>query len=158
MITDIEVNTIATIGKLNRIQVDFPIDLIYYVPFENVTVAVSGSYQLDGKTVKQTKDKRLKYLVDQYEDRMKTEWPEFIVRDETRAATIVSETKRQDDCAGEGWEAYDLMVQWPVKAKVRLLLEVTVNGNPADHTDAIYEGAVQAAEAWVSARPFVEPA
>lgn len=158
MTIDVQAKVVANIGIIRRVQVDFDLDMLYYIPYENVTIAVDGKYVVDGKPVTMTKSERIQWLVDRYEDAMKTEWPEFVTQDTSRDAAVVSEAKRLVHNCGAGWESYDLMVQWSVKAGVRLFIDVSVPNGTEDADSKVYDAAAQAAIDWVQARPFVEKA
>ena len=146
---------LTTVSHKHRVQVDFPINHMYRVACENVTVNQNGEYSIDGSTMVMTKDQRIDWLNRRYEDGVKAGWPEFIVRDESRGdITIVSEVQRTEHSAGEGWDVYDIVVEWPIVAEVRLTVDVDTDLYPQD-AEALFQAAAdEAAAAWIAARPL----
>lgn len=146
---------LTTVSRKHRVQVDFPVNHMYRVPHDGLTVHKAGQYTLDGASVTMTKEQRLAWLNGRYEDGVKAGWPEFVVRDESRGnITIISETQRLDHGAGEDWDVYDLVIEWPVVATVRLTIEVDTELYPQDATEVFQAAADLAAAEWLAARPF----
>ena len=145
---------LTTVSRKHRVQVDFPLNHLYRVPHEGLTVSQSGEYVIDGAPVTMTKEQRLNWLNGRYEDSVKAGWPEFLVRDETRGVTIITETQRLEHTAGEGWDVYDLVIEWPIVATVRLTIDVDTALYPEDAADVFQAAADAAAAEWIGNRPL----
>ena len=146
---------LTTVSHKHRIQVDFPLNHIYRVPHDGLTVKKDGEYVIDGEAITMTKSQRINWLNSRYEDGVKAGWPEFIVRDENRDdITIVSESQRLEHGAGEDWDVFDLVIEWPIVATVRLTIDVDTDLYPQEANDVFQAAADQAAAEWIANRPL----
>jgi hypothetical protein len=142
--------TITVLSQISRrfqVQVDFPVAHRMTIPLDGCTV---HNPSMDKAT-------RLMDLANNWENSLKTGWPEWIVQDTARDVEILSESAPMPDPIDPDWVQYNLVISCTVNATARKTIEVDTDLDPETTEGAafIQEQAEAAAAAWITERAFV---
>lgn len=141
--------TIATVlsevSKKYQVQVDFAVAHRMTIPLDGCTVHVSHD-----------KATRLMELAGNWENGLKTGWPEWIAQDSNRDVEILSESAGTPDPIDPDWTQYNLVISCTVNATARITIQVETDLDPesTEGAELIQTQAEAAAAAWITERAF----
>jgi hypothetical protein len=150
---DINVDYLGVVAKTHKARISFDLAHRYTVPYENIPVRVDGQYEIDGQTVTMTAQERRMYFHALYEDNWKKDFPELVIRDQTRDVQELSAVERAIQ-SEEGIIAYDCLISWTVHARVELVVEISFDQLTEEMSAAIAEAGERIANEWIAYRPF----
>ena len=143
----IEYQIIGTLSHKYSVDVTFPVEHLYSVTMENVS---------RHKITHPDAEARFQALVDNYENGVKTEWPEWLVQDETRDDSFSVSSGPRVDPFDEDQEYYALAAQWSISATAKITIQVDTALDPEtiDGAAAVQAAADQAVTDWLAERPL----
>lgn len=140
------VTILSEVSKKYQVQVDFAVAHGMTIPLDGCTV----------HTPTMVKATRLMELAGNWENGLKTGWPEWIVQDTARDVAIVSESAPIPDPIDPDWEQYNLVISCTVNATARITInvETDLDAESPEGEAFIQSQAEAAAAAWITERAF----
>ncbi len=140
------VTVLSEISKKYQVQVDFVVSHRRAEPLSGCTVHAPSMDTAE----------RLLQLASNYENGLKTGWPEWLVQDENRDVSIVSQSEPTPDAIDPDWLYYDIVASCTVNATARLTITVETDLDPesTEGAEFIQAQAEAAAAAWITERAF----
>ena len=140
------VTVLSEISKKYQVQVDFPVARRRAEPLSGCTV----------HTPTMNTEERLLQLASNYENGLKTGWPEWLVQDENRDVEIISQSEPTPDAIDPDWVYYDIVASCTVNATARITInvETDLDIESTEGVAFVQAQADAAAAAWISERAF----